>query len=114
MKGILIKRYALFFLLIAVFFSAECIVNARVFGSFYVDYFLLEFVLYFVFLSPILIFRSEKVTVTYASILFGLSVLIMGANLVLDYSSNDVFSITYVVFIETVTNVFSFNFINFC
>ena len=113
MKGILIKRYALFFLLIAVFFSAECIVNARVFGSFYVDYFLLEFVLYFVFLSPILIFRSEKVTVTYASILFGLSVLIMGANLVLDYSSNDVFSITYVVFIETVTNVFSFNFINF-
>ena len=112
MKDIVIKRLVLYFFMLLIFFIEECIVNARVFDTFFVDYFFLEFTLFLIILTPILLFRTEKAVVIFSSIYFGISVLLLGANLVLDYSSNDVFSIKYIVFIETVTNVFSFNFIN--
>lgn len=112
MKGILIRRISLVLMLFILSFVSECIIIGIIFKKFYANYFMIEFLSYFIFLFPILLFKSERITVIYASIYFTLMLLLLIANLTLDYSSNDIFSIRYIIFINTVTNVFSFNFIN--
>lgn len=112
MKGLLFRRTILMLIMLLISFVAECTIIGIIYRKFYVDFFMLEFMTYFLFLFPILLFRSEKTVVIYSTIYFIILMLLMMANLILDYSSNDIFSIRYLIFFNTMTQVFSFNFIN--
>ena len=112
MGGIIKRRLMLFAYMFVLLFIMECVIDAILYGRLYVSYWPFEISAVFLFITPILFVRYEKTVVIYSSILFGLFALLMIANLIMDYSSGDIFSLKYVAFTSTVVKVFNFNFIN--
>jgi len=113
MKRFFIKRTVLFLFLFIIMISVESILNVIIYDNYFIQFPFIEIGLFLIILSPIYLFKNEVITLIYASIIFILFDILLFANLMMDYSSNDIFSIKYILYFKLVFKVISPSYINY-
>ena len=86
--------------------------NGFIYNTFFVNYPLMEISGLLAILSPLLIFKRQKNSNIYASIVVVLTLTMVLLNLIMDYASGDIFSLKYIFLAGEAAKVFQIQFIN--
>ena len=108
-----IKQKLFIYIFMVVLISViDLITSAIIYNHFFVKYPILEISMIMLILSPIFLFKSNKFSYTYSTIVFAVLDIIMAVNLTLNYASNDVFSIKYIFLFSEAAAVMNSQFVN--
>lgn len=93
-------------------FLAEMTVYLIIFGIPFSQSIFMELSFFLIILAPAFLFRSNKGTIAYTSILLSLILFLFAINITLDYTSRDVFTFEYLAQAGEATKVFDWAYLN--
>ncbi len=105
------KRLFEYLLLNIIILIMELILNLIIFSSL-TTYFFLELSLILIITSPILICRHEIAVIIYSTIILVFYCIFFYTNINMDYASNDIFTLKYIILAKEAGTVMSLAFIN--
>lgn len=113
MHNLLKQKICLYLFMLLMFIFIDCVISSVVFNQFFVKYPLLEIASIMIIIAPLFLFKTNKFSIVYCSVIFGLFIIIMVLCLLLNYASGDIFSIKYLFLFNEAAQVMSMQFVNF-
>jgi len=107
------QKLFIYIFMVIMLLLVDIVSSALIFNQFFVKYPLLDISFIMLLMAPIFLFKSHKFSVIYSFIILLLMEIIMSINLTLNYASNDIFSIKYIVLFAEATKVTTTQFLNF-
>ena len=106
------QKICLYIFMLFMLIFIDCVISSVVFNKFFVTYPLLEISVIMILIAPLFLFKSNKFSIAYCSVIFGLFIVIMVISLLLNYASGDIFSIKYLFLFNEAAQVMSMQFVN--
>ena len=113
MHNLLKQKICLYLFMVFMFIFIDCVISSVVFDRFFVKYPLLERASIMIIVTPLFLFKTNKFSIIYTSVIFGLFIIVMVLCLLLNYASGDIFSIKYLFLFNEAAQVMSMQFVNF-
>lgn len=113
MNKYLKQKFLIFAFMFVLIFIMECVINGIIYKQFFVNYPFLELAMIMIVLAPVFIFKSNKYSIVYTSFILGIFTILLVLNLLLDYASDDIFSLRYIILAGEAGKVVNFQYINF-
>lgn len=113
MHNLLKQKICLYIFMLLMFIFIDCVISSVIFNRFFVKYPLLEIASIMIILAPLFLFKNNKFSIAYSSVIFGAFIIIMVLCLLLNYASGDIFSIKYLFLFNEAAQVMSMQFVNF-
>ncbi len=106
------QKLFIYVFMFAMFILMDFITTAVIFREFTIKYPLLEIGIILIALAPIFLFKSNRYSIIYSSVIFGVFLILMVVNLTLNYASNDIYSTKYISLLFEAAQVMTTEFIN--
>ena len=106
------RKLSIFVLTFSLLILAEMTVFLIIFKMLYADFFLLEMGIYVLLLSPMLLFKNNKIAIGYSATILSLVLLLFAVNVTLDYASRDIFTFAYLKQAGEAVSIFDWDYIN--
>ena len=106
------RKLSIFVLTFSLLILAEMTVFLIIFQTLYANFFLLEMGIYVLLLSPILLFKNNKIAIGYSATILSLVLLLFAINVTLDYASRDIFTFAYLKQAGEAFSIFDWDYIN--
>ena len=111
--GKFLNKIILFIIASVLIIFAETIMYHSIYNRYFNEYFSLELSAIFMIMSPLFIFKKERNSFIYTTIVFLISIIIMALSMLLDYASGDIFSIKHLFLAGEAVQVVNLQYINF-
>ncbi len=112
MHNLVKQKICLYIFMVLMLIFIDCVISSVVFNKFFVTYPLLEISVIMIIAAPLFLFKNNKFSIAYSSVIFGLFIVIMVISLLLNYASGDIFSIKYLFLFNEAAQVMSMQFVN--
>ena len=89
------RKLSIFVLTFSLLILAEMTVFLIIFQTPYANFFFLEIGIYVLLLSRMLLFKNNKIAISYSATILSLILLLFAVNVTLDYASRDIFTFAY-------------------
>lgn len=106
------RKLSIFVLTFSLLILAEMTVFLIIFKMLYANFFLLEMGIYVLLLSPMLLFKNNKIAIGYSATILSLVLLLFAVNVTLDYASRDIFTFAYLKQAGEAVSIFDWDYIN--
>lgn len=113
MSKYLKQKIFVFLFMFILIFLMECVINGIIYKQFFVNYPFLEIGMIMMVLAPVFIFKNNKYSIIYTSVILGIFTILLVLNLLLDFASDDIFSLRYIILAGEAGKVVNFQYINF-